>query len=196
MNTDLAKRFGSGVGREDALLPSWPAVASPDAFVAELIAAHGTTVLRVCRRVLDDEHLAADAAQIVYGRLWRRLLDGPLQNPGGWLRRAAASAAVDLWRRRKHDALPLDTEVAASATTDPERRFDLAELDHRLTAAIRELPDAQRQVFLLRHEADLPLGEIAALLDIEPTTARTHFARACFTLSRKLRAYAPPRDER
>ncbi len=196
MNADLVERSGRDGGVDGASLSSRSAAESPDASVAALITAHGATVLRVCRRVLDDEHLAADAAQIVYGRLWRRILDGPLQNPGGWLRRAAASAAVDLWRRRKHDGLPLEAEVLAPATTDPERRLELSELDRRLAAAIRELPEAQRKVFLLRHEADLPLGEIAALLDIEPTTARTHFSRACFALSRALRAYAPPRDRR
>ena len=38
-----------------------------------IVAEHQSTVLRVCRSILHDEHLGADAAQETFLRLWQRL---------------------------------------------------------------------------------------------------------------------------
>src|SRR5262245_46354386 len=75
----------------------------PDAawFFEAALDAHGPLVLRICRRILCDRHAGDDAAQEAFLRLWKALLrEAPPHAVGPWLRRAAASAAIDALRKR------------------------------------------------------------------------------------------------
>lgn len=64
-------------------------------------------------------------------------------------------------RRRDHDELAPDAAIA-DPHPGPEEAFDDARRRERLAAAVRTLPDSQRQAVLLRLEG-LSIGEIAAL---------------------------------
>ncbi len=59
---------------------------SPAEFEA-LVASHRREVFALCRSVLRDEHLGADAAQEAFVRLWKRMQStGAPEEPRGWLR--------------------------------------------------------------------------------------------------------------
>jgi hypothetical protein len=60
-----------------------------------LVAEHESVVLGICRSVLHDEHLGADAAQETFVRPWRRIGEGraPLAL-GAWLKRVAISTSL------------------------------------------------------------------------------------------------------
>jgi len=164
-----------------------------------LVEAHGSRVYRVCRAILRDDHLGADAAQEAFLRLWRRLDSGDTEPPrsiAAWLRKAAVSSALDAARRRERrgrmmDADPASAQAPESVADDPRRdpaaQARHRELDARLAAALRELPEGQRTIFLLRHEGGLPLREVAETLGVETTTVKTQFARACLELQSRLR---------
>lgn len=163
----------------------------------ELVAGHQGSVLRVCRAVLGDEALAADAAQDTFLRLWRQFgaqASAHLESPAAWLRRAALSSALDTARRRgvrawigSADEGALDAAPASAPT--PLELASRGELSERLERALAELPESQRTVFRLRHHAGLPLSEVATLLGLALPTVKTHFARACLKLSASLRAF-------
>jgi RNA polymerase sigma-70 factor (ECF subfamily) len=133
-------------------------------------------------------------------RLWRRL-DGagagvPPRSIAAWLRKAAVSSALDVARRRERRERMLDPAARSAqpieAAADNPGRGPAAqaqgrELDTRLAAALRELPEGQRTIFLLRHEGGLPLREVAEALGVETTTVKTQFARACLKLQSRLR---------
>lgn len=161
----------------------------------ELVARHQCEVLRVCRSIVRDEHLGADAAQETFVRLWRRIAEGrgPEHGPA-WLRSVAVSTSLDLVRRRA--ARPAEEPVDENL---PDRREspvgDTGELRRLLEAAVAVLPEGQRTVFLLRHEGGLALAEVAETLGVSLPTAKTQFARACLKLQEKL-ARACPRPER
>ncbi len=65
----------------------------------------------------------------------------------------------------------------------------------RFEAALAELPDGQRTVFLLRHEGGLRLTQIAATLGVSRETVRTQFARAALKLQARLTHYRPEGDD-
>jgi len=169
----------------------------------ELVERHGPLVFRVCRAVLRDEHLGSDASQETFVKLWRRLADGAdPRHVGGWLRRVAVSTSLDLARRRRarEFATTLDPadevgEVRDASACGPLERTSLAELERGLERAVRELPEGQRTVFLLRHEGGLPLCEIAAALDVALPTVKTQFARACLKLQRRLAPFDPDAEQ-
>ena len=156
----------------------------------DLVARHQGEVLRLCRSIVRDEHLGADAAQEAFVRLWRKLSRGEaLERSSAWLRRAAVSAAIDLARargaREAERGIDEDLPARAPAAPDPVAR----ELAQRLERALVDLPDGQRTVFLLRHEGGLTLAEVAETLGVAVPTAKTQFARACMKLQEKLAAF-------
>jgi RNA polymerase sigma-70 factor (ECF subfamily) len=162
------------------------------------LSAHGGQVLRVCRAILHDEHLSHDAAQDAFLRLWKRMAAGEAPSaPGGWLRRAAVSSALDVRRRRLagDDAEELVRTEAArhdKGYAGPEQAAARAELARRLQTALARLPEGQRTVFELRHFGGLALSDIAEMLCLALPTVKTHFARACLKLQAALSTY---RDE-
>jgi RNA polymerase sigma-70 factor (ECF subfamily) len=179
----------------------------------ELLARHERDVLRVCRSILRDEHLGADAAQETFVRLWRRITSGrrPEHSPA-WLRRVAVSTSLDLARKRSGPSdvaassggadasLPEDVTRDArrpeSAAPRPEAEARGTEIGRRLELALSELPEGQRTIFVLRHSGDLTLAEVAETLDLALPTVKTQFARACLKLQEKLALHRPDRDER
>lgn len=170
--------------------------APPDRFDL-MVAEHRPEVLRICRAIVRDEHLGADAAQEACVRLWRRGLAGGLPDHGrAWLRRAAVSSALDLLRRRAARAADAVSAAEPDALSDAragEPHDDAAyrELRAALERAVAELPDRQRLVFLLRHDGGLRLAEVAETLDIALPTAKTQFARAVLKLQSRLAAFRP-----
>lgn len=174
--------------------------ASPASF-DDLVAAHGAEVARVCRSILRDEHLGADAAQETFLRLWRRARDGErIERAGGWLRRAAVRVSIDLARRRSAragstPAAEADVEsVGDAGAALPVEQLERAELRRRFEHALQELPEGQRTVFLLRHDGGLALADVADALGVEAATVKTQFARACLALQAKLRGFRPEDD--
>jgi RNA polymerase sigma-70 factor (ECF subfamily) len=157
-----------------------------------LIAAHQSAVERVCRSILRDEHLVADAAQETFVRLWRHLERQPEpEHAGAWLRRVALTTSLDLARRRDARARGEDGAAVAGgarerANDSPLDHAERAELEAELERAMRDLPEGQRTVFLLRHRGGLSLAEVAQTLDLELSTVKTHFARAALRLQQRL----------
>ena len=166
----------------------------------ELVARHERDVLRVCRSILRDEHLSLDAAQETFVHLWTRWSGGwRPDHAGGWLRKVALTVSLDQLRRRRSaradDARPLDSAELPHAAPAADT-LDLDELRRRYEAALPELPEGQRTVFLLRHEGGLPLAEVAETLGVALPTVKTQFARACLKLQSRLRPYSPDGTDR
>jgi len=158
-----------------------------------LVAHHRREVFALCRSVLRDEHLGADAAQEAFVRLWKRMQSaGAPEEPRGWLRKTALSSAIDVLRRRPRSE-PL--ENAPEPTHEPATATE-AELRAGFEQALGELPEGQRAIFLLRHDGGLRLSEIAQTLGLSRETVRTQFARAALKLQTKLSAFRPEQDQR
>ena len=167
-----------------------------------VVTEHQSAVVRVCRSILRDEHLGADAAQEVFLKLWRRLCDqAPPVHVAGWLRKVAVSTSLDLARRRRVREDAQDHVRAASRagqiqdTRRPDQGAAAAELAARFEDAVAHLSEGQRTVFLLRHSGGMSLPEVAASLGVAVPTVKTQFARACLRLQTRLSAYRPGEGE-
>ena len=167
-----------------------------------LVAEHQQTVLRVCRSILRDDHLGADAAQETFLRLWRHVSEGRTpEKLGAWLRRVAVTTALDHIRsgrrRATHTAEAALRGAASGAARDagPEEVMVARELRERYERALPTLSEGQRTIFLLRHAGGMPLGEIAQTLDVSVPTVKTQFARACVRLQAALRPFVPKPDD-
>jgi len=132
---------------------------------------------------------ADDIFQEVWIRVIRKIASYHHRNFGGWLVRIAHNIVIDGARKRKPD-VSIDREdgegrsVAMTLVADdfePSHLVEAGELGTRIACAVRELPEEQREVFLMRVQADLPFKEIAR---IQKASINTVLARMQYALGK------------
>lgn len=137
---------------------------------------------------------AADAEEI-FQEVWLRVIKSQHRythkNFKSWLFRIARNLVIDRARKRKpivdlHAGYTesnedvFETRVEAGGL-DARDCVDARDIGNRIAAAVRELPDEQREVFLLRTEADMPFKKIASL---QGTSINTALARMQYALAK------------
>jgi RNA polymerase sigma-70 factor (ECF subfamily) len=160
-----------------------------------LVAEHHGRVLRVCRSILRDEHLGADAAQETFLRLWKEVRAGrePRQF-AAWLAQVATRTSLDFLRRAGARARVEEREERRSEP-EPAALLERTEIERRFERALAGLSEGQRAVFLLRHSGGLTLRAAADSLGLALPTAKTQFARACLKLQAALKDYETGKDD-
>ncbi len=117
-----------------------------------------------------SREVAEDVAQEAFARAfarWKRLRSQPWA--GGWV----MTTALNLCKR--HHKRRADASVAATSGVDVRNRSD-AGLD--LARALQKLPMRQRTAVTLFYLGDLPLGQIAHLMQISEGAVKAHLAEA------------------
>ena len=151
-----------------------------DAF-AHLVTAYETSVYRLALRMCGNAHDAEDAAQEAFVSAWKGLPSFRGESKfSSWLYQLTTNACLDLLRREKRHraAGPLDEQTALSGEDTPQRAAENAELRDTLQAALQELSDDHRQIFLLRQMRQLSYEEIGQLLGLEAGTVKSRLRRA------------------
>ena len=115
-----------------------------------------------------------------------------------WLYQMAHNRVIDHYRRQKNRAgqnqvdAELDVDETPARTQDqPEEKAALQAQTDRLLELIDELPEEQRQAFLLREEAGMGLNEIAEVCGVNPETAKSRLRYAVNKLREGLNEYEP-----
>jgi RNA polymerase sigma-70 factor (ECF subfamily) len=94
-------------------------------------------------------------------------------------------------KRSRKDALAADEEPETRRERSPESDVLRAEMEEIISRAVRELPEAQREVLILAHYEQMPHAEIASVLEIEVAAVKSRLQRARAQLKETLAAYAP-----
>jgi RNA polymerase sigma-70 factor (ECF subfamily) len=150
-----------------------------------LMRRHNRVLYRTARAILRDDAEAEDAVQEAYIQAFRAL--GSFRGEAKvstWLVRIAANAALMRRRRaaRSANVVPIDGESLGEPMTDdaagPERLAFGGQMRRLLEARIDALPDAYREVFMLRAVEELSVEETAAALEMPEATVRTRYFRA------------------
>ena len=130
----------------------------------------------------------SQAAEELHQQTWLSVLDhldrfDPATAGGGfkaWLFRIATNKANDHWRSRGRERVAKDGLLLVANGQHPAagQRLERAEQEERLRRAIELLPEAQRQVLVLRYYSNLKFVEIAEILGCPLNTAlgRVHKA--------------------
>jgi len=142
----------------------------------KVVEEHGHTVLRVVRAVLGP-YDADDAWSETFISAMGAYPDLPHEaNVEAWLVTIAHRKAIDVLRAAKRRAMPVDEisgpphaphSVAVDGSSGPELLDTL-----ELWAAVRTLPDKQRQAVAYHYVAGLPYVEIARILGGTTEAAR------------------------
>jgi RNA polymerase sigma factor (sigma-70 family) len=133
----------------------------------DVVAAHGATVLRVCRAVVGPVD-AEDAWSETFLSALRAYPDLPADaNVEAWLVTIAHRKAIDMTRARARRAVPVD-----ELPERPSRYGRPEDFDRDLWAALRALPGKQRAAVVYRYLGGLPYKALAAITGGTADTAR------------------------
>ncbi len=167
----------------------------------ELVRRHYRPLIRYLHRLTGSE----STAQEVHQQTWLSVLEHldrfdapnvdsktPKKEPrvnatGGfkaWLFRIATNKANDHWRSLGREKV---AKAGLRLVTDQEmpaadHRMDATEQERKLTDAIRQLPENQRQVLLLRYYSELKFVEIAEIVGCPLNTALGRMHKAMLKL--------------
>jgi len=125
------------------------------------------------------EDLAQDAFLAAYSN-WHRIAG--YEQPGAWVRRVVANRSVSSFRRRTAEAKALALTALGRRSEIP----DLGSSDPDFWDAVRSLPRRQSQVVALFYLEDLPIADVADILEMSPGTVKRHLHNGRSTLRRRL----------
>lgn len=123
--------------------------------------------------MIGDYDEATECVQEAFARAWahRRKLE-KTEYPEAWVRTTAYRLAVSRWRRRKTASRPGDRAMGARTEMPAVDESHVA-----LVAALKQLPEAQRQALVLHHIADLPVHQVAAEVGVPEGTIKARLSR-------------------
>jgi len=107
-----------------------------------------------------------------------------------WLFRIATNKANDHWRSRGREKAAKEglRLVTDEALPEPGHRLEGTEQEQKLRRAIEQLPEAQRQVLLLRYYSDMKFVDIARTLGCPLNTALGRMHKAVLKLRQLMEA--------
>ena len=173
-----------------------------DLRISEAVEREQSRLRNFIRRRVADEGDAEDILQDVFSELVETYrLMRPVEQVGSWLFRVARNRITDLFRKRRPEALSREPTSAGvegeglswedllpSPDAGPEAAYARVLLMEELDAALDELPEEQREVFVA-HELDgRSFKEMAAEtgLSVNTLLSRKHYA--VLHLRRRLQA--------
>ena len=145
---------------------------------AQLATASFPRLFRTAKLILRDSESAQDAVQDALMQAWRHVR--ALRDPDSWdawLHRTIVRACYKVARKNKRRSL-VELHVAPDPDTAraPDASAGIAERD-RLGRELDRLDIDQRTVIVLHYYLDLPLVDVAEILDIPAGTVKSRLHR-------------------
>ena len=153
------------------------------------------------KRVLDESEAEDILQEVFYELVQAYRLMKPVEQVGAWLFRVARNRIIDRFRKRRPEAASNDPatgeeagelfpweDLLPSPDAGPEAAYAREVLIDEIDAALDELPEEQREVFVAHELEGRSFNELAAAtgLSVNTLLSRKHYA--VLHLRRRLRA--------
>jgi len=175
---------------DEALKTRWP-MAEQDQRISEAVDREQARLRNFIRRRVADQSDAEDILQDVFYELVEayRMMK-PVEQVTAWLFRVARNRITDLFRRKKREARSEPSAITEdgeslqwedllpSPDAGPQAAFARSVLLEELDAALDELPEEQREVFIAHELMGYSFKELAAQSGVSVNTllSRKHYA--------------------
>lgn len=168
---------------------------------AQLVRRHKAALFTFALRHVGSEPTAEEVVQEAFARIVQHAAEfRHASRFSTWIYRITRNLCVDELRKRalrRHPSLDepsrgSDAEGLSLGERTPDSRANVEraatsiEIRQRVADAIAELPEEQREVFLLRELSNLPFKEIAAIVGVEENTAKSRLRYALERLQEAL----------
>ena len=155
----------------------------------DLVRAHEKTVYNLALRMTGNPQDAEDMAQEAFLKAYRSLPEFRGESKFSvWLYRIVSNVCLDHLRRQsRRPAVSLTTEDeegeaqqwdVPDESLSPERLLEQKLTREAVQKGLRQLPEEQRQILLLREIKGLSYEEIGEILALEPGTVKSRIFRA------------------
>ena len=154
---------------------------SADRAVTELYSMHYRALVRLAALLVRDTQTAEEVVQDAFVAMhggWQRLRDA--EKALAYLRQAVVNRSRSVLRHRT----VIDKNMQKAPPDMPSAEHGALVLleRHAVVAALRGLPERQREAIVLRYYADLSEAEIAASMGISRGAVKSHTARGMAAL--------------
>ena len=183
----------NNTGLNDSELLSLYIRGNEEAF-EELLNRHKDRVFTTIYLIVKDRYTAEDLMQEVFIKAIRTIKSGRYNEEGKflpWILRIAHNLSIDHFRKSKrYPTIVMEDgsivfnslEFSESSIEDEHIKQDTHNL---LKAFIKELPDSQREVLVMRHYMKMSFQEIADATDVSINTALGRMRYALINLRKK-----------
>lgn len=129
-----------------------------------------------------DFAVAEDFVQEVFLKLWNKCKDVVLETVVGFLYTASNRMFIDKIRSEKVSLKFEKKQLPQINSEDPYFQLRTEEFREKIETAISNLPDGQREAFLLNRIDKLTYKEIAVKLEISTTAVENRMSKALVRL--------------
>ena len=159
----------------------------------ELYRRHKGGLFRFVLRSVRERALAEE----LYQEIWMRAIEArgryePQAKFSTWLYTIAHNKLVDHWRKRGLTLVSLDQaqdagfDAPAGPDAQPQQIAEAKQGLALFTQALAALPAAQREAFLMHHEAEMSVAEIASATGVNAEAAKSRLRYAVAKLKEAL----------
>ncbi|MEO0092936.1 MAG: sigma-70 family RNA polymerase sigma factor [candidate division WOR-3 bacterium] len=162
----------------------------------ELVKKYQNKIYNLAYRMVHNSEDAWDLAQETFVQAYNGLSKFKQKSTFyTWLYRICVNRCLN-FNQRKTRSRTINNETISEvilmntpARNTPETDFRQGELKIAITSAVKQLPDKQRAVFLLRQYEGLRIGEIAKIMGCSKGTVKAHYFHAVQKLRELLKPW-------
>ncbi|MBU8769778.1 RNA polymerase sigma factor [Cytobacillus pseudoceanisediminis] len=152
--------------------------------ITELYTCHYKRLYHICFSMTRDAYLAEDIVQETFIKAMKKaetIIDE--EKAGAWLSVIARRTALDVIRReRRKAAVPMEQDMleclGVATKQNVEQEVESGFAAEEITGAVKKLTGSYRDILLLKIDRGLKEREIAAMLNLNPSTVKTRIFRA------------------
>jgi RNA polymerase sigma factor (sigma-70 family) len=175
-----------------------------EAAFEELVRRHKSRIYTTVILIVKDQYIAEDLLQDTFIKVVDTIRTGRYNEEGKflpWVIRIAHNLAIDYFRKMKrYPTIVLEDGNNVFNTLDfAEDSFEAIKIKNETHAHLRELiqllPEAQKEVLILRHYAKMSFQEIAETTGVSINTALGRMRYALINLKKKLQNSSAAYDQ-
>lgn len=163
---------------------------------AELLKRHQNRVFSTVYLIVKDQYVAEDLVQEVFIKAVKTIKSGKYNEEGKflpWVLRIAHNLAIDHFRKNKRYPMIVmeDGSNVFNTLEFSEGSIENAQIKedtyNQLKNLIKELPDSQREVLVMRHYMQMSFQDIAEATGVSINTALGRMRYALINLRKKMK---------